>query len=141
MARFLMVLFSVLILTGCSMESTHRSDKPLSRAEASKVISLPLPASARDVYFVTHADGLQEFAEFVRFTVDPDEMDSAVEGLLTGHTASPIVYSPEAEKPFQPMPWWTPTSIVHGHYRTGDRQPIWIWTDTNNHIIFVCRSD
>ena len=123
------------------METLHRSDNPLSRAEASKYVSLSLPASARDIYFVYHADGLQEFEEFVRFTVDPDELVSTVDALLAGRSSSPSVYDPEAEAPFQPMTWWTPNSIVHGEHRTGDHQPIYIWTDTDNHTVFVYRSD
>ncbi len=141
MPHLFTVLLSVMLLAGCSMESTDRSDEPLSRAEASKFTSLLLPASAKDVYFVTHAEGLRNSAEFLRFSVDPAEMDSTIETLLAGHTGSAVAYSPKAEEPFRPMSWWTPNSIVHGHHRTGEGQPIYIWTDTDNHIIFVFRSD
>ena len=141
MQRSFLILLSIVILAGCSLEDLHRSDKPLSRVEASKYVSLPLPSSARDIYYVYHADGLQEFQEFVRFTVDADEMTSTVDALLSGHTNSPPVYDSDVEKSFQPMTWWTPTSIVHGEHRTADKQPIYIWTDIDNNIIFVCRHD
>lgn len=123
------------------MESLDRSDAPLSRAEASKHVSFLLPASAKEVYFVNHSGGLQEFQEFVRFSVDPAEMDATVDALLARQSASSILYSPEVEKPFQPMAWWTPYSIVHGEHRTRANPPICVWTDTDAHLIFVYWSD
>ncbi len=141
MQRSFLILLSIVILGGCGMEDLHRSDKPLSRAEASKYVSLPLPASARDIYYVYHAGGLQDFQEFVRFTVDADELAPAVAALLSGHTDFSPVYDSDVEKPFLPMAWWTPNSIVHGEHRTADKQPIYIWADTDNSIIFVCRHD
>ena len=140
MRRFLLASSSLLVLAGCGVGSLHRSDTPLSRAEASKYISFKLPASAKEVYFVQESEW-QEFEEFVRFAVDADQMDATVEALLAGHTPASLGYSSEAERSFQPMTWWTPSSIIHGQYRTGDHQPIFVWTDTDNHRVFVFKSD
>ena len=115
--------------------------RPQTRAEASKHVSFPLPASARDVYFLNHAGGSQEFAEFVRFNVEPDEAEATVGALPAGRPPCAATYAPEVERPFQPMPWWTPDAIAHGHHRTAGQPPIYLWTDTDNHRIFMFRSD
>ena len=84
---------------------------------------------------------MQEFEEFVRFTVDPGEEDAAVTALLAGRKPSTLTYAPGDEDRFRPMPWWTVPSILHGQHHGTDSPPIYIWTDTDNHTIFVYTSD
>ena len=144
MQRFVLLLLNLICLAGCSPETIQRSDKPLSRAEAVEKVSFPFPASAKDICFLMHADGLQESQVFVRFTVDAAELEPTVNSLLAGHsTGEELEYDPNLVelKQFLPMPWWTPQAIINGHHRTGGRPPIYVWSDTDQHTLFVCTTD
>ena len=135
-------------------ESLDRSDKPLTRAEAIKRISVPLPASARDVYFVSHSGGLQEFQFFTRFTVDPKDLDTAVSDLIAdrdkqthGHlTYTQLALSKAPPYPVYgallPMPWWNIGSFTNGYYRSAtEGQAFDIWVDADQHTIYLCTHD
>ena len=93
--------------------------------------------------FAETPDIVQEFQLFVHFTVDPAELDSVVDALLAGHSSTSLVYDPDQteRKEFLPMSWWTPSSISNGQHRVGENPPIYIWTDTDKHTVFVCTTD
>ncbi len=86
---------------------------------------------------------MQEFHLFVRFGVDPSDLVATVETLLAGHRGNSLVYDPgQVElKRFLPMSWWAPESIVNGHHYVRDEPPIYIWTDVDHSIIYVCKTD
>jgi hypothetical protein len=144
-----------LLLAGCGLDETlWRADKPVSRAVAANKISLPFPASTRDVYYVLHAGGLQELQMFVRFTVDPKDLDTAVRGLLSdqdpqaqqhhGYQSLPIAGAPHSPvfPGLLPMPWWTPDSITNGYYRgTTNGRPFYVWADISRHTVYLCTHD
>jgi hypothetical protein len=135
-------------------ETNHRSDKPVSREVASKDISVPFPSSTKDVYYVFHAGGMQEWMLFVRFTVDPKDLDSAVDAILSDqnkgtheHDSFPVLSlttKPSAPvfSELLPMPWWNPDSITNGYYRgnTND-SPLYLWVDISKHTIYLCETD
>lgn len=108
-------------------------------------MTLPLPASAKDIYFLHHTGGLQEFQLFVRFSVDPSELDSAVDAFFDAHQPTHIAAAPDPTgftRNFLPMPWWTPDSTSHGYSLESDRgRPFYLWTDPDKHLIFVLITD
>jgi hypothetical protein len=144
-----------LALTGCGWDQTTlRSDKPVSRAVASKDISLPFPPSTKDVYYVFHAGGMQEMQMLVRFAIDPKDLEGTVSNLLSDHDkvtqehhfyiSAPIGFAPHSPefKDLLPMPWWKPDSITNGYYcGATNGQPFHIWVDVPQHTIYVCASD
>jgi len=153
--RYFVISFFCLALTGCGLDETnHRSDKPVSREVASKDISVPFPASTTDVYYVFHAGGMQEWMMFVRFTVDPKDLDSAVDGILSDqnkvmktHDSFPVLPNAAAQSApvfaeLLPMPWWRPGSITNGYYRgSTNAPPLYLWVDVSKHTIYLCETD
>jgi hypothetical protein len=149
------------MLAGCGLdERTDRADKPVSREVATKEIpGFPFPSSATDVYYVIYSGGMQDFDEYVRFTVDPKDLDSSVRDILAYHdknfqetnsypslsiTAAPSSAAPSSAVPpyLSPIPWWCPNSITSGYYRGSMAgRPIYIWVDVSHHRIFVCETD
>lgn len=126
----------------------------MSRAIATNQISIPLPLSAKDIYYVFHAGGLQELDEYVRFTVDPNDLDGAVRDILSEHDKTfaetnsyptlSIAAAPSSAVPphLSPIPWWSPNSITNGYYRGSMAgRPIYIWVDVSHHMVFVCETD
>jgi len=144
-----------LALAGCGQDETlHRADKPVSREVASRDISLPFPVSTKDVYYVFHAGGMQELEMFVRFTVDPKDLDSVVSDIFSdrdkkmqGHLSSPTLSLAAAPRSpafpdLQPMPWWSPESITNGYYRgSTNGQPFHVWVDVGQQTIYLCTHD
>jgi hypothetical protein len=144
-----------LAIAGCGLdENLDRSDKPVSRAQASKVLGMALPSSAKDVYYLVHSGGMQEFEMCVRFTVDPKELDGAVSEVLSNHNQETkqdynypsrilgVAPRPPSFSEFQPMPWWNPESISNGYYRgSTNGQPFHVWVDVGFHTIYLCSTD
>jgi hypothetical protein len=144
---------------GCGIDETmHRADKPLSFESARKdpwISSLPFPPSSKDIYYLYHAGGMQEFEFAVRFSVETKDLDEAVKTLLSYHDRvskrqNAYVSVPIADAPappsfveFKPMPWWQPTSISVGYYRGGDTksQPFGIWVDAARSTIYLAETD
>jgi hypothetical protein len=150
--RCLILSFLCLALAGCGLDETnHRSDKPVSREVASKDISVPFPSSAKDVYYVFHAGGMQEWMLFVRFTVDPKDLDNAVDGILADQNKRLIPsqffplrlnQAPPVFTELLPMPWWNPDSITNGYYRgSTNGSPLYLWVDISKHMIYLCETD
>jgi hypothetical protein len=142
-------------LAGCEMESTVRSDKPLTSAEAG---NLNLPASASEIYYLIYGGGLQDLEYFVRYRVPPSEADQIIETLIAGNnkvmtrtlpflrTSLP---SPRPAEPyvdsigrFKPISWWQPQTIRNGYFRgeTAGHAPR-IWYDSDNSIIYIYIND
>ena len=117
----------------CSDKPQLRSDAPVSRSVATKVlVDVPLPASAHSIYYLMFGGGLQDLEFLVRFDVDPSDLDLAVDSLVAWNNKqmsralpyprSPILGSapPAPRKDFQPVSWWDPTTISTGYYRGQD---------------------
>lgn len=144
-----------LSLVGCGSDQvTYRADKPVSAEAASRKVDVPFPASAKDIYYVFHAGGMQELQMFVRFSVDPKDVDTAVSRILLdhdkkmqGHYTYPTLSIPGAPQSptfpdLAPMPWWHPDSITNGYYRSSTNgQPFYVWVDVGQHTIYLCTHD
>ena len=153
--RLLISSIVCLALAGCGLDqTTYRSDKPVSGQIASKNVSVPFPSSAKDVYYVFHAGGMQEMQMFVRFTVDPKDVDSAVSNILSDHDTMTkehhsYISIPAAGAPrspvfpdLLPMTWWTPDTITNGYYQASTNgQPFYVWADVSQHTIYLCTHD
>lgn len=151
--------FLCIALAGCHplFETLHRADTPLPLKAARRdpwISSLPLPDSATDFYFVDHGGGMQEFDFFVRFTVDPRDLEKAVSDILSDHdktTRAQHSYAsiPIAEAPPSPdeplllhTSWWNPRAITNGYYRgSTNGPPFHIWVDTDRNTIYLCETD
>ena len=137
-----------------SMDHLDRTDTPLTPAEANGKTAFTFPASAKNIYFLTFAGGLQDFDLFVRFDVDRAELDSTVDSLYQQMNAimsqrwnppkQPIsaanVGAPREE--FLPMDWWNPSSVTHGYYRgKNDPHYLRILVDEDASRIYVRQND
>jgi len=158
--RFLILIILCLALAGCGLdESLSRSDRPTSRDAASKVVSVPFPPSAKEIYYVVHSVGMQEFQLFVRFTVEPNEMDKALEKILADYNARsqhtnvyksvPVAAGKRWSQikgmavALLPIAWWDTDSIPNGYYYgpTNDFGNIHVWTDVARNQIYLCIHD
>ncbi len=156
--RFLaggLLLGCVLLISGCSNETTFRSDKPLTQAEATKArLDYPFPPSARSIYYLMYAGGMQDLEAYLRFDVDPEELDSAVDALVSWNNtrmkrsltyprkplSSAITSAPR--KDFLPMPWWDPVTITSGYYRGHiDSYALRIFVDHTHSRVYVYQND
>lgn len=148
------VLWVLPLLACCTNDTTTRSDKPLSRAVALGQLHRALPASAHDIYFLCFTGGMQSFEQYVRFDVDPGELDAAIDALVAENNRmikrsleyprlslekSPHV---DARKEFLPMPWWNPSVVTKGYYR--GENTVWalqIIADTEHSRVYVREMD
>ena len=80
MKRLLAIAALILLAQGC--DSYSRSDRPLNRARAASRIGLPLPSTARNVYFLEFAGGMQDLERFIRFDLDKADIDAAVQAII-----------------------------------------------------------
>ena len=156
MGRIFLSLFCI-GLAGCHpFETLHRADTPLSLEAARRdpwISSLPLPDPATDFYYVDHV-GMQAFEFFVRFTVEPKDLENTVSNILSDHdkaigsknsyTSFPIANAPPS--PEAPLllhtSWWNPHSITNGYYRGSTTpRPLYMWVDTDRNTIYLCETD
>lgn len=137
-------------------EFIHRRDTPAANPKAAALVDPILPSSATDIYFLEFAGGLQDLERFVRFSVPPDTIDQVINDLITannqqlqrsakyGRVPLASARSVTPRRQFQPMNWWTPSSIKDGYYR-GDPDfmgySLRIWADTASGTIFVYQND
>ena len=142
-------------VSGCSDEATMRSDKPLTRAEAAKErLDYPFTPSARSIYYLLYAGGMQDLESYLRFDVDPEELDAAVDALVSWNNTQmqrSLAYPRKSLSPatmmaprkeFLPMPWWDPSSITTGYYRGHiDGYALRIMVDQVNSRIYVYQND
>ena len=141
--------------SSCSDEATFRSDKPLTSATAAKeLVDFPFPPSASSVYYLLCAGGMQDLEEYVRFDVDPEELDAAVDALVTWNNtqmkrslpyprvAIAAADFPLPQKSFLPMPWWDPSAITAGYYRGHiDGYALKIFVDQTRSRVYVYQND
>jgi hypothetical protein len=154
----LLLIFLTLLVcltSSCSDEAIVRSDKPLTRAEALKGDpGYPFPPSAHSIYYLVYGGGLQDLEAYTRFDVAPEELDAAVDALVTGNNAEmkrslpyPRVAISAAEFPtpmksFLPMPWWEPSAITTGYYRGHiDGFALRIFVDQARSRIYIYQND
>jgi hypothetical protein len=154
-SSFGLLLGFALLIAGCSDEAAFRSDKPLTKAEAAKAhLDYPFPPSARLIYYLTYAGGMQDLESYLRFDVDPEELDSAVDALVSWNNTQmkgSLAYPREPlssaslaapRKEFLPMPWWDPSSIATGYYRGHiDGYALQIMVDQAHSRIYVYQND
>jgi hypothetical protein len=150
-----LLLGFTLLVTGCSDEATLRSDKPLTQAEATKAhLDYPFPPSARSIYYLLYGGGMQDLEAYLRFDVDPEELDSAVDALVAWNNTQmkrSLAYPREPlsaaamttpRKEFLPMPWWDPSSVASGYYRGHiDGYALRIMVDQAHSRIYVYQND
>jgi hypothetical protein len=155
-----LVLVGLLFLVGCGLdESLFRSDTPTSPEKARKDVSFPFPSSAKDVYYVVHSGGMQEFELYIRFTVDPKELDKVVNDIFAdydnkmrahnSYKTVPVEQAPRMEQDgflaskLAPGPWWNTDSITNGYYRSPTNKflNVGIWVDISQHTIFFRDTD
>ncbi len=151
-------LIAVLVVTflswGCSDEATVRSDLPATRAAVSKVLDLPLPASAHSIYYLMFGGGMQDLEFFARFDVDPKDLDAAVDGLVAwnnkqmgralAYPRSPLSAAtpPTPRCEFLPMGWWDPPTISTGYYRGHDESyALKLFVDQTRSRIYLYQND
>ncbi|MFT3991013.1 MAG: hypothetical protein QM680_06335 [Luteolibacter sp.] len=152
--RSLAVAAITLSLAGCSDESLRRSDSPIASSASLGHFNPPLPSNAFDIYFLDFAGGLQDLEKFVRFSVPPTEVGSAVDKMIARNNRQmgrSLVYPLQSiaaaptitpRSGFLPMPWWTPSAISSGYYRgEQDSYALQIWVDTASGTIFVYQND
>lgn len=148
-------LLCLVLLCGCGLdESLRRSDKPVTQAVAAKAISFPFPSSAKEIYYVQHAGGMQEYQLLIRFEMDAGELEKAVEAIVSDHnwqfrqpsryTPVPITDAPRSPEFNQLLPilWWTPSAITNGYYcgSTAGR-PFHVWVDVSQSTVYWCTHD
>jgi hypothetical protein len=129
---------------------TEGWDQPLTRdaAIAHPVVDYVFPASARDIYEFVREVGTQENSSFVRFTVDPSEVDSHIQDIARrrfgdGRSITPrktllsarTLHHPGWLPP--PPRWWRVSDIHHGYAVTFGRDT-WLtfWYDSDPHILY-----
>ena len=150
------ITFAIIILiAGCSDESISRSDKPLTLSAAKKeLLDYPLPASAHSIYYLSFVGGMQYLEDYVRFDVDPQDLESSVDALVTWNnkqykrslayprTTLSTATLPSPGKSCLPMPWWDPATITTGYYRGHNNgYALRIFVDQSRSRIYVYQSD
>lgn len=145
----------VCLIVSCSDEAPFRSDKPLTRVTALKELpDFPLSGSAHSIYYLMFAGGLQDLEQYVRFDVDPDELDSSVDALVAWNNkvmSRSLSYPRESlstadvpgpRKEFLPMLWWDPSAITAGYYRGHiDGYALRILVDQTHSRVYVYQND
>tara|TARA_R110002049_G_scaffold215813_1_gene387269 strand:+ start:98 stop:571 length:474 start_codon:yes stop_codon:yes gene_type:complete len=151
----LLLLSLGFLVSGCSDETILRSDKPLTRAAATReLIDFPFPASAHSIHYLMQSGGWQDLEAYVRFDVDPRDLDSSVDALvvwnnrqMTRTLTYPRVPLSAADMPtprraFLPMPWWDPETIATGYYKGHlDGYALRIIADQARSRIYVYQND
>ena len=123
-------------LLACSCSDTPvalRSDVPLTRTVAMTKMTIPLPASAHDIYYADYCDGgWQSLNRYIRFDMKREELPAAVDALIANNnkimkeslpyprSALNVIKLPVPRKEILPMPWWDPQTIKSGYYRGED---------------------
>lgn len=144
-----------LLVSGCSDETVLRSDKPLTRAAATEeLIGFPFPASAHSIHYLMLGGGWQDLEAYVRFDVDPQDLDSTVDALVAWNNQqmtrtltyprAPLSAAdlPTPRREFLPMPWWDPETIATGYSKGhDDSYALRIFADQARSRIYVYQND
>jgi len=156
--KYLLHLFSIFILLsviGCSDETIHRTDSPVTRKKAMEKVDLALPSSASSIYYMNwYTGGMQGLERYTRFDVDPEELDAAVEAIIfknnttmsrsLAYPKSPLSSSrlSSPSDRFSPATWWNPGTVTRGYYRGHmDAYALQILVDLDNSRIYISESD
>jgi len=142
------------ILSACGPDCVKRYDKPLTYAQAAKEkdIDFPLPASSHHIYYAMYADW-QAYTRIVRFQAP---VDDCIKHMATAVAWDDKIYSRTSSYPrltissvapvgtgyLDPVPWFTPHSIVNGLY-TGAKESHTpeIWVDLDRGIFYFMEMD
>jgi hypothetical protein len=150
-----LMLMTAVLVSGCWDEVSLRSDKPLSRVSAFKEFAgFPFPASAHSIYYFMNTGGMQDLEQYVRFDVNPADLDSSVDELIAwnnkqmarilAYPRKPLVSGGAVtpRKEFLPMDWWDPTTITTGYYRGHmDSYALQIFVDQSRSRIYIYQND
>ena len=124
------VVLVAMSISAC--QSTTRADAPIDRSEfAGKGLGFTLPSSAHEIYYLFHTSGRKDTVFYLRFDLDPAQIDAAIGDLLAANDsaysrkqgfvreplASASLVRPRNE--LQPVPWWKPSGVTHGFYVGG----------------------
>lgn len=143
----------LIFMAGCS--ATDRTDVPVSLEKAKSIVPIPLPISATNIFYYTHADGMQEWEFLLRFDCAADDLDSWVESTIKSNNATygasypydrvPIGSTAKAAIPSGDVPgfpWWTTSSIATGYYRGEiESHAVRIWVDTDRQRVYLNQTD
>ena len=144
-----MGLFCCLFAGGCGEVETH--ERAISREEALKCVSFPLPESTTNFFFYMRSGGLQYFKIFVRFDVDKSELHTSVDAIMAYNKKEPFgqdyIY-PKSSISVRTYPqrlveeagldWWDLDSVTKGYYRgKSSSHVIQVWADEEKNRIYI----
>ena len=130
LGTFALVVLIALTLGAC--QSTSRTDSAITRSEfAGKGLGFTLPTSAHEIFYLFHTGGRNDTVFYLRFDIDPKNLDSAVHDLLAandrnydrkaGFVRLPLrdAHLIHPRESLQPVTWWQPASVQRGYYVGG----------------------
>ena len=147
------------LLSACSLDSTDRSDLPLTLQDIQKKhLGVPFPKSASDIYYVFYSGGLQNMEFMLRFNVAPEDAAQAINQILEDNNkkmkrslrfsqsllppAKPAKMYVDSQGRFAPVAWFSPQSIARGYMRSeSESYAPTIWYDSENSIVYFYESD
>lgn len=143
------------LLSSCGFdEDVRRIDNPTSPASLTNLFDVQLPKTAKNMYMVIHAGGLQEFHRYVRLEVAPEDIESAIGAIAKWDSPrnNDISFYERRDlapscfvKPVRaaaPIVWWRPDAIERGYalvQKEGGRR--YFWVDLDKSIIFFFETD
>ena len=125
-------------------------DTPLSREEALRRLDITysFPQSAHDIYLHQRREGTQQNFLYVRFTIDPSEVERHIDEMTSTYRRtfpderSHRITLPTNSSPsvgwFPPPPrWWQASRIAHGFVIrfTHDFGPVF-WFDADHNVLY-----
>jgi len=152
--RFGCLLTIVALLTGCHVdEAKIRVDSPTAPDKLKAEFNVTLPKSAKNMYLAQLAAGLQTFEEYVRFEVDPEEREQAIQAIMAWDAKGQTGMSMYERKPIDPthfptpsasigrIVWWNPGDIKKGYSYVKKNHTRTFWIDEDTHIVYLYWTD
>jgi hypothetical protein len=146
-----------LLLFSAVFGDANYSKDLMSQTEATNFMGFPLVDSATNIYGYLHAAGLQEYHEYLRFTVAKSDVTNQLNLAIADnnrryHRALPyqakvidrskIMPAPSMHWWQKPVSWWSPEKITNGFFvGENDSYAYQIWIDKNTGTIFIYQSD
>lgn len=130
----------------------EQSKGAISREEAMKHCSVPLPASAHDVYYSNYSDGLQVGEFLVQFEAPVKDCRATADAIYAAiarknpkYTApkfTPVSHPPRAGSSYMPVDWFDNDHIEKGAVggKGYEGEPT-IWIDEERGIFYYKLSD